>query len=256
MTTTQPTRLMRVVRPTLPTSTVHPTRAVHSARRTPRRHVLRTAGIGTAAVLGLSIGVPGFAVAQPGGAPAAAAAATTVTPAGHSFTADLSGKATFTAGSVTVTCAVSTSSGQVPAAPDNHNEAGPVNSSTTPATYSSCTTSMPGVSATVSTTGTWGVAMQHGTPATAGLTIPSGGFVLTTSGLASCTVTAAPTTAATVNGTWTNGAPSTLTFTNASVPVKVVGGFGCPTSATSSTFNATYRVSDTTDPASQITVTG
>nr|WP_107052821.1 hypothetical protein [Streptomyces sp. NRRL S-1448] len=224
------------------------------ASRTSRRRALVVAGAGIAAAVGLAAGVTGPAMAQP--AATAAAAATTVTPAGHAFTATLSGKATFTAGSVTVTCTTSTSSGQVPAAPGNHNDAGPVSSSTTPATYGSCTTSMPGVSATVTTTGTWGVAMQNGTPATAGLTIPSGGFVLRTSGLASCTVTAAPTTAATVNGTWTNGAPSTLAFSNASVPVKVVGGFGCPTSATSSTFNATYQVRDTTDPASSITVTG
>ncbi|WP_234326928.1 hypothetical protein [Streptomyces sp. NRRL S-337] len=220
--------------------------------RTSRRRALVVAGAGIAAAVGLAAGVTGPAMAQPAGT----AAATTVTPAGHAFTATLSGKATFTAGSVTVTCTTSTSSGQVPAAPGNHNDAGPVSSSTTPATYGSCTTSMPGVSATVTTTGAWGVAMQNGTPVTAGLTIPSGGFVLRTSGLASCTVTAAPTTAATVNGTWTNGAPSTLAFSNASVPVKVVGGFGCPTSATSSTFNATYQVRDTTDPASQITVTG
>ncbi len=179
-----------------------------------------------------------------------------MSPAGHGFTAALSGKATFKAGSVTVTCATSSSSGQVPDAPGNHNPDGPVSSSTTPATYGSCTTSMPGVSATVTTSGTWGVAMQNGAPVTAGLTIPVGGFVLKTSGLASCTVTAAPTSAATVNGTWTNGAPSTLAFANASVPVKVTGGFGCPTSSTSSTFNAAYQVSDTTDPASQITVTG
>ncbi|MFG2289892.1 hypothetical protein ACGFOU_27945 [Streptomyces sp. NPDC048595] len=220
------------------------------------RAAAQAAGIGIAALAALSIGVPASAAGQPGAAPTTAEAATTVTPAGHGFTAALSGKATFTAGSVTVTCTVSSSNGQVPAAPDNHNEAGPVSSSTTPATYSSCTTSMPGVSATVSTSGTWGVAMQNGATVTAGLTIPSGGFVLKTSGLASCTVTAAPTAAATVNGTWTNGAPSTLAFTNAAVPVKVVGGFGCPTSATSSMFNATYKVSDTTDASSQITVTG
>lgn len=222
------------------------------ARRTSRQRALLTAGTGIVAVLGLSLAMTSAATAQP----AAAAASTTVTPAGHGFTATLSGKATFKAGSVTVNCTVSSSSGQVPAAPGNHNPAGPVSSSTTPATYSSCTTSMPGVSASVSTSGAWGVAMQNGTPVTAGLTIPVGGFVLKTSGLASCTVTAAPTSAATVNGTWTNGAPSTLGFTNAQVPVKVTGGFGCPTSATSSTFNAVYRVADTTDPASQITVTG
>ncbi|MEV5122967.1 hypothetical protein AB0K49_09160 [Streptomyces decoyicus] len=225
------------------------------APRTPRQRALLTAGTGVVAALGLSLAMTTAATAQPAGTPSAAAS-TTVSPAGHSFTAKLSGKATFKAGSVTVTCTASSSSGQVPDAPGNHNADGPVSSSTTPATYSSCTTSMPGVSATVATSGTWGVAMQNGAPVTAGLTIPVGGFVLKTSGLASCTVTAAPTSAATVNGTWTNGAPSTLAFANASVPVKVTGGFGCPTSATSSTFNAVYQVSDTTDPASQITVTG
>ncbi|MEW9518412.1 hypothetical protein [Streptomyces tubercidicus] len=226
----------------------------HPTRRTPRQRALRTAGTGIVAALGLALAVTSPATAQPAGTQSAAS--TTVSPAGHSFTATLSGKATFKAGSVTVTCTTSVSSGQVPAAPGNHNPAGPVSSSTTPATYGSCKTSMPGVSATVTTTGTWGVAMQYGAPVTAGLTIPAGGFVLKTSGLASCTVTAAPTSAATVNGSWANGAPSTLTFTNASVPVKVVGGFGCPTSSTSSIFNAAYTVSDTTDPASQITVTG
>ncbi|MGA5562732.1 hypothetical protein ACPCUV_16350 [Streptomyces platensis] len=228
----------------------------HFIRRTSRQRALHTAGTGVVTALGLALAVTSPATAQPAGTPSAAAPATTVSPAGHGFTATLSGKATFKAGSVTVTCKTSVSSGQVPAAPGNQNPAGPVSSSTTPATYGSCTTSMPGVAATVTTTGTWGVAMQYGTPVSAGLTIPAGGFVLQTSGLASCTVTAAPTSAATVNGSWTNGAPSTLTFTNASVPVKVVGGFGCPTSATSSTFNAAYTVSDTTDPASQITVTG
>ncbi|WP_030991115.1 hypothetical protein [Streptomyces sp. NRRL S-1813] len=226
------------------------------ARRTPPQRVLLTAGTGIVAALGLSLAMTTAATAQPAGTPSAAAAATTVTPAGHGFTATLSGKATFKAGSVTVTCTTSSSSGQVPDAPGNHNPDGAVSSSTTPATYGSCTTSMPGVSATVATSGAWGVAMQNGAPVTAGLTIPVGGFVLKTSGLASCTVTAAPTSAATVNGTWTNGAPATLAFANASVPVKVTGGFGCPTSSTSSTFNAVYQVSDTTDPASQITVTG
>ncbi|MEC4016225.1 hypothetical protein [Streptomyces sp. H27-D2] len=38
------------------------------------------------------------------------------------------------------------------------------------------------------------------------------------------------------------------------MPVKVVGGFGCPTSATTSIFNATYNVTDVTAPGTQITV--
>ncbi|MFD3694983.1 hypothetical protein ACFWUZ_02265 [Streptomyces sp. NPDC058646] len=187
-------------------------------------------------------------------APLPLAGSTTVTPAGHAFKATLSGKATLKAGSVTVTCSVSVSTGTVPAAPGNHNAAGPVSSPISAPTYSSCTSSMPGVTPTVTTSGAWTVSMQHGSPVTATMTVPVGGLVVKTTGLASCTVTTAPTAAANVGGTWTNGAPSNLTFSNVSVPVKVTGGFGCPTSATSSTFNAVYLVSDTTDPAQQITV--
>ncbi|AQT75597.1 MULTISPECIES: hypothetical protein [Streptomyces] len=186
--------------------------------------------------------------------PAPVAGSTTVTPAGHDFKAVLSGKATLKAGSVTVTCTVSVSTGTVPAAPGNSNPAGPVSSPISPPTYSSCTSSMPGVTPTVTTSGAWAVSMQDGSPITATMTVPTGGLVLKTTGLASCTVTAAPTAPASVAGTWVNGSPSSLTFTNASVPVKVTGGFGCPTSATASVFNAVYKVSDVTDPAQDITV--
>ncbi|MFZ3492987.1 hypothetical protein ACODT5_07100 [Streptomyces sp. 5.8] len=182
------------------------------------------------------------------------AGSTTVTPAGHAFKATLSGKATLKAGSVTVTCTVSVSTGAVPAAPGNNNPAGPVSSPISPPTYSSCTSSMWGVTPTVTTSGAWSVSMQNGSPITATMTVPTGGLVVQTSGLASCTVTAAPSGAASVPGTWTNGAPPSLTFANASVPVTVTGGFGCPTSATASTFNAVYKVTDTTNPAQQITV--
>ncbi|MEV7526278.1 hypothetical protein [Streptomyces sp. NPDC091371] len=210
----------------------------------------RTAlALGTAAAAALSL-----ASFTASAAPLPAAGSTTVTPAGHAFKATLSGKATLKAGSVTVTCSVSVSTGAVPAAPGNQNGAGPVSSPISAPTYSSCTSSMPGVTPTVTTSGAWTVAMQNGSPVTATMTVPAGGLVVRTSGLASCTVTAAPTAAANVGGTWANGAPPSLTFTNASVPVKVTGGFGCPTSATSSTFNAVYLVTDSTDPAQQITV--
>ncbi|MBW5480820.1 hypothetical protein [Streptomyces bambusae] len=212
--------------------------------------------LGLAAAGALTLGSATATTAAP--APASAlpvAGSTTVTPAGHGFKATLSGKATFKAGSVTVTCSVSVATGTVPAAPGNHNAAGPVASPISAPTYSSCTSSMPGVTPTVTTSGAWSVSMQDGSPITATMTVPAGGLVVRTSGLASCTVTAAPTAAASVPGTWANGAPPTLTFANASVPVKVTGGFGCPTSATTSTFNAVYTVTDTTDPAQQITVT-
>ncbi|MGT2531901.1 hypothetical protein ACU4GG_36245 [Streptomyces nojiriensis] len=213
-----------------------------------------TLALGTAAVAALSLASFTASAAPLTAAPLPAAGSTTVTPAGHAFKATLSGKATLKAGSVTVTCSVSVSTGTVPAAPGNQNAAGPVSSPISPPTYSSCTSSMPGVTPTVTTSGAWTVSMQNGAPITATMTVPVGGLVVKTTGLATCTVTAAPTAAANVGGAWANGAPSSLTFTNASVPVKVTGGFGCPTSATSSTFNAVYLVTDTTDPAQQITV--
>ncbi|MER6201329.1 hypothetical protein ABT234_28670 [Streptomyces sp. NPDC001586] len=207
--------------------------------------------LGTAAAGALALGAVTAPVTA---APLPAAGSTTVTPAGHAFQATLTGKATLKAGSVTVSCTVSVSTGTVPAAPGNSNPAGPVSSPISAPTYSSCTANIPGVTPTVTTSGAWTVSMQDGSPITATMGLPVGGLVVKTTGLASCTVTAAPTAPANVGGSWANGAPSTLTFTNASVPVKVTGGFGCPTSATSSTFNAVYRVSDTTDPAQQITV--
>ncbi|OKK22295.1 hypothetical protein AMK16_03810 [Streptomyces sp. CB00455] len=209
----------------------------------------------TALALGIAAaGALSLASATATAAPLPLAGSTTVTPAGHSFKATLSGKATLKAGSVTVTCTVSVSTGTVPAAPGNTNPAGAVSSPISPPTYTSCTSSMPGVTPTVTTSGAWTVSMQNGSPITATMKVPVGGLVVTTSGLANCTVTAAPTAPANVGGSWVNGAPSTLTFTNASVPVTVTGGFGCPTSATSSTFNAVYKVADTTNPAQQITV--
>ena len=197
-------------------------------------------------------GTPSGAPAKAGDA--AAAGSTTVTPAGDEYAAKLSGDASFTAGSVTVTCTVSEASGKIPAAPDNHNDAGPVTSAVKAPTYDSCTASLPGVEAAVTTSGDWTVSMQHGDPSTAGLTMPAGGFVLKTSGLAECTVTAAPDGAATATGTWANGSPSTLTFEAAEVPVKVEGGFGCPTSATTSEFSAVYEITDTTDSGADVAV--
>ncbi|MFJ3636122.1 hypothetical protein [Streptomyces sp. NPDC090112] len=209
----------------------------------------------TALALGTAVaGAITLASVTASAAPLPVAGSTTVTPAGHTFKAVLSGKATLKAGSVTVTCSVSVATGSVPAAPGNSNPAGPVSSPITAPTYSSCTASLPGVTPTVTTSGAWSVSMQNGSPVTATMTVPPGGLVLKTTGLASCTVTTAPTAAASVGGSWTNGAPSSLTFTNATVPVKVTGGFGCPTSATTSTFNAVYKVSDETDPAQNITV--
>ncbi|MFF6772415.1 hypothetical protein ACFY8W_02500 [Streptomyces sp. NPDC012637] len=193
------------------------------------------------------------------------AASTTLLPAGHSFAAKLTGKATFVAGSTTMTCTVSASApttganNQVPAAPANHNDAGPVSATINPPTFSGCSTSIAGVSVTVtanSANGAWTLSAQNGAPAAGGFTIPKGGVVLKTSGFASCTITASPAGPTAVNGTWTNGAPSALAISGAPVPATVTGGFLCPTGNQSATFTATYQITDTTDPAQQITVTG
>ncbi|MEU8758776.1 hypothetical protein [Streptomyces sp. NPDC048659] len=199
------------------------------------------------------------------GATVTQAASTTLLPAGHSFAAKLSGKATFVAGSTTMTCTVSASTptgganNAVPAAPANHNAAGAVTVPINPPTFSGCSTSILGVNATITSNaanGAWTLSVQNGTPATGGFTIPKGGVVIKTSGLASCTLTASPAGPTAVNGTWTNGAPSALAIAGAPVAATGTGGFLCPTGNQSATFSATYQLTDTTDPAQQITVTG
>jgi hypothetical protein len=79
------------------------------------------------------------------------------------------------------------------------------------------------------------------------------------SGLATCTITAAPDGPADIVGAWVPGEPGeppTLDFSaGVSVPISVTGGFGCPTAATSAVFSAVYAVVDTTDPTQFISVT-
>lgn len=220
-----------------------------------RRFRVPAALVATTAALALGAATAASAVA-PG--------STTVNPSGHSFAAKLNGKATFTAGSTTMTCTVSasvpngTGANQIPAAPGNHNAAGPVSAAINPPTFSGCTTSVFGVGVTVTSNaanGQWSISAQYGSPIPAGLTMPKGGVVIRTSGLASCTLTASPGGPSSIPGTWTNGSPSKLAIANAPVAATGTGGFLCPTGNQTATFSATYDVSDTTDPAQQITVT-
>ncbi|MFI6048657.1 hypothetical protein ACIBCO_01065 [Streptomyces violascens] len=224
------------------------------AIRTSRALILLVPAAAATLVLGGTTGASALSDAGP----------TTVSPAGHSFAAQLTGQATFKAGSTTMTCTVSASvpttgaNNQVPAAPGNHNDAGAVSAPINPPTFSGCSTSIGGVGVTVSSNadnGSWSISAQNGTPVAAGLTMPKGGFVLKTSGLAACTITASPTGPTTVAGAWTNGAPSSLAIADAPVPATVTGGFLCPTGDQTATFSATYSVTDTTDSAQQITVT-
>lgn len=198
----------------------------------------------------------------------AAASSTTVTPAGHTFSASLAPGTTgnFAVGSVTVSCTESNSTGQVPAAPDNTNADGPVSSSVAPATFSNgsepCQSNVPLTTATTTTNednGPWSVVLQFD-PAgsTVTLNIPQGGVVTQTSGLAECTVTVAPDGPVAVTGPWvpaTDSSAPLLDFSaGVSVPILVEGGSFCPTAETTATFQATYQVLDTTDPAQTVTV--
>ncbi|WP_229326501.1 hypothetical protein [Streptomyces sp. UNOC14_S4] len=195
---------------------------------------------------------------------AAAGGATSVSPAGHRFSAVADGSVVFSAGPVTVTCALSRSlpvpgRNTVPAAPGNTGAGGAVSMDIGTPSFESCTTDAPGLKAGITTddsAGAWSIAVRNGTPVTAGLTMPVAGFKLTTKGLASCTVTAAPVSPAALAGTWTNGKPSTVTFSEVHVPVKIEGGFFCPKSVTTATFSATYTITDTSDPGASITVSG
>ncbi|MEE2041303.1 hypothetical protein Q8791_29165 [Nocardiopsis sp. CT-R113] len=216
-------------------------------------HARTAVAVAAAGVLALSWG---------GGALAAQQVATTVDPAGAAFEAVLDGTATFTAGTVVVTCQVSSTSpgggnNLVPAAPDNHNPNGAVSGPINSPDFGNCSTNVPLVSATVAVADpVWEMTMQFGAPSVGTMVVPAGGIVVTTSGLASCTATVSPNAPAAVGGTWTNGSPaSTLAF-DTSAPVVVVGGFGCPTSATTSDFTATYEVTNADDPTAPITVSG
>lgn len=186
--------------------------------------------------------------------PATAAGSTTVSPAGAAVSATNMGTVTAVAGGVSITCTTSNATGAVPAAPNNTNPSGPITVPISAPTFTGCTTSMWGVSATVTTSGSWSITGQNGTPIAGTINIPQGGMVIQTSGLASCKIVVAPTAAASLAGTWTNGSPSTVQATNAPAPIKVTGSFGCPTSATTGQVTGKYAVNNTTTPSVPITV--
>jgi hypothetical protein len=210
----------------------------------------------------LTVGVAAAAVTL--ASPAmAAASSTTVTPAGDTFQGALTSGTTadFALDTTTVSCGTSVTTGMVPAAPGNQNSAGSVSSTLSNPSFASCSTNnflLSASSSTNSTNGNWGIDLQYDPAGSTGtLTIPQGGVVVSISGIASCTVTVAPTGPTTVKGTWTPGTGTSapkLSFSGASVPVTVTGGFFCPTSVTQATFTASYDITDTTT-SSQIAVT-
>lgn len=194
-------------------------------------------------------------------------ASTKVTTAGDAFQGTLlEGKtADFSAGTGNGTgkmsCTSSSFTGQVPQAPNNA-AAGPVSLEIGAPTFSDCPTGTSLVKASLTTNsdnGKWSLALQYDAAGTKGtLTIPKAGLVVAISGLASCTGTIAPDGPVTIPATWTPGTASSapqLSFSSDAVPMKVTGDALCPTSEKAGAFSATYTITDTTSPGSQIAVT-
>ncbi len=224
-----------------------------------KRSTLTIAGVLVAGA-GL-IAIPALA------SPASAATGTTVTPAGHSFSATLvtGTTASFLVGSTTVTCNQSGNTGSVPAEPDN-TAPDAVVSTITPSTFAnnggSCPTNVLFTTAkTVSNTtnGTWTIGLRYDAAGSTGtLTIPKAGVVTTISGLASCVITVAPDGPTSFTGPWVNSngtSQPVLDFSaGVNLPIKVTGGLACPTGSTTALFKAKYTTTDTTDASQRITV--
>ncbi|MEW1639616.1 hypothetical protein AB0469_36855 [Streptomyces sp. NPDC093801] len=202
----------------------------------------------------------GVLVPAPTAASAAGPGGTSMAPTGHRFDAVADRPVTFEAGPITVTCARSSSSGNtVPSGSAAARPSGPVSLRIKPPVFKECSTDAPGLRVAVETNedrGPWEVQLQYAAAGTTGrLSMPAGGFVLRTSGLLSCAVTAAPGSAALLPALWDAGvAAPALGLAAAPVPIKLEGGFFCPTSITSAAISATYTVHDTTDPDQRITV--
>jgi hypothetical protein len=195
---------------------------------------------------------------------------TTVTPAGHNYTATLvpGSSAVFVVGAKTVTCDQSSTSGTVPAEPLN-TAAGTVVAPLTPAVFANSKGDCPvtgGLFLTArtvgnSTNGTWTNGLTFDPAGSTGtLTIPQAG-VVTTISLGStplCTVTVADKGPASITGKWTPGTATSLPVLDfsagVSLPIHVSDGFGCPTTVDHAIFKAKYQIADTTDATQQVAV--
>jgi hypothetical protein len=193
---------------------------------------------------------------------------TTVTPAGHNYTATLvpGGVATFAVGTRTVTCDRSSTSGSIPAEPLN-TAAGTVVAPLTPAVFANskgdCAVSggafLTAKTVSNSTNGSWTNGLTFDAAGSTGtLTIPQAGVVTTISILGGvvCTVTVAPDGPASITGKWLPGTATSLPvldFSNGvSIPIHREGSL-CPQVDTA-TFKAKYQIADTTDATQQVTV--
>lgn len=171
-----------------------------------------------------------------------------IEPAGDGIAGTLQAgtQAVFQAGAITSRCNTSRTTGVIPT---TGNPGDPVEGVLTPPTFTGCSSSIgfPPTTTTNSTNGNWSLSATCGGQAR--LHIPRGGAVTR---VATCTITVAPNAAIDVPATWTNGSPSTLTI-SADLPIAR-SGFGCPNVSTAR-FTATYEITDTTDPAEDVTVT-
>jgi len=206
-----------------------------------RKHLVHLIGVAVAATIWLGSS-PAFAQACPAGD------GVDVEPAGDAIAGNLASgtAAVFTAGNIAVSCAVSHTSGTIPT---TDNPADPVTGVLSPPTFTSCSTNI-GFAATTttnSTNGNWALDISCGGNAT--LHVPRAGAV---SHVATCTITVAPSAAVDVPATWTNGSPGKLTV-SATLPISH-SGFLCP-SVNTATFSATYNITDTTNPALDISAT-
>jgi hypothetical protein len=161
-----------------------------------------------------------------------------------------------------MTCASSSFTSNVPQAPSNA-AAGPVSLEMSAPSFSDCDAGTSLVKASLTTNsdnGTWSLALQHDPAGTKGtLTVPQAGLVVTISGLANCTGTIAPDGPVTIPATWTPGTATSdpqLSVSSDAVPMKLTGDAICPASVNTGAFSATYNITDTTTPGSQIAVTG
>ena len=205
-----------------------------------RRYLVYLVGAAVGATIGFAAS-PAFAQSCPAGT------GVDVEPAGDNIAGDLApgAHAVFTAGSVSVTCNASHTSGTIPTA---NNPADPVSGTLAPPSFTSCTSNI-GFGATTttnSTNGSSGLGISCGGHAT--LHIPRAGAVTR---VATCTITVAPNAAIDIPATWSNGPPGQLSV-NTTVPISR-SGFGCP-NATTANFSAVFNITDTSSPQN-VTVT-
>jgi hypothetical protein len=165
--------------------------------------------------------------------PVAAYSAPNTLPAGTKVTAALASGTTMQfvgvidGVSVTVKCTSFSGSGKVP------KKAGDKVTLSAPPKITGCTDSLSGKDTikTNSTNGKWTLSVTSTSPYSMTLTIPKAGATFSSSTLSSCVITAAPSAAAGVTGTY-NSSTGTDTVSKAKIPTV---GSGCTTSADSTT---------------------